>query len=190
MKSIYFLSTKLRYYLVELPLIVLLAFAIINNGASKEPLKLYPLIITTSLGIVFIFIYFLRLVKISTDEVRCVGIFSSRDSVVIKKDKRLVITVMKHNKLLVEVFGIGEVPTLDWVDPEDYKDTELNLLRTKTVGSERAAKRILSYFDIDKEDFAEIFENENFTKEYEFITLTSRKTEKGREIGLKFNETL
>ncbi len=190
MKNIYFFSTKLIVYLLELPLLALLIFAIAYNNKSDELLKLYPLQVLLILGVVFIFIYFLRFVKINTDEVRCIGLFSSKDSVSIKKDRRLVFTLMKHGNLLVEVFGIGEAPTLDWVNPEDYKNSEINLFRKTTTGSKRAAKRLLSYFDIDKEDFDEIFESESYTKDYEFITLSTKASENGKEISLRFNETL
>jgi len=190
MKSIYLFSTKLKVYLIELPLIVLLILAIAYNDSSKGLLKLYPLQVALILGMIFIFIYFLQLVKISTDEVRCIGLFSSKDSAIIKKDKKLVITLIKRRRLLIELFGIGEAPLLDWVNPEDYKDTEINLFKTKCVGAKRAAKKILKYFDIDKNDFDEILENESFKKEYEAITLETRISENGKEISLRFNETL
>ena len=190
MKSIYFFSSKLRVYLTELPMIIFLILSIAYNDKMDTRIKLYPLIIALSLLIIFTFIYFLRFVKISTDEVRCSGLFSSRDRAVIKKDKRLVLTLMKKRRILIEIFGIGEAPTLDWVDPNDYVDSEINLFRTKSVGGKRAAKRLLSYFDIDKKDFDSIIDGESFKGEYEFITLISEIGKNGKEISLKFNETI
>jgi hypothetical protein len=175
---------------LELPLVILLILAIAYNDNSKELLKLYPLQILLILGMIFIFIYFFRLVKLNTDEVRCIGLFSSKDSAIIKQDKRLAVTLMSRGRLMIEVFGIGEAPLLDWVNPEDYKNSEINLFRTKCVGSKRAAKKILSYFDIDKTDFDKIFENESFEKEYEAITLKTCLSENGKEISLRFNKTL
>ena len=190
MKSIYLLGTKLKVFLIELPLIFLLILSIIYNGNAKNPGKLYPLIITLSLGIVFIFIYFLRLVRIKTEEVRCLGLFSSKDSIALKKDRRLVITVKAHGRLLVEVFGTGEAPLLDWVDPEDYLDKEINLFRSRAIGTERAARRIMKYFGIPKSDFKEIFKTEAFTKEYETVILTTGDAPLGKEFSLKFTETI
>ena len=78
MKSIYILSTKLLIYLMELPLIALLILAIAYNDHADGVFKFYPMQIVSILGMIFIFLYFLRFVKISTDEVRCKGIFSSK----------------------------------------------------------------------------------------------------------------
>ena len=190
MKSIYFLATKLRIYLIELPLIAILIFAIIYNKHSTGLFKFYPLIIALCLGILFIFIYFLRLVKISTDEIRCLGLFSSKDRTALKKDRRLVLTLKKGKRLLVEVFGIGEAPLLDWVDPEEYTDSELNVFRAKAGGGERQAKKMLRYFDIPEEDFKKILDSECFEKEYEAISLSAKVGEKGKEISLRFTETI
>ena len=190
MKSIYFFSTKLRYYLTLIPPIALLIFAIFNNGNSTSPLKLYPLQIALVLIIIFMFLFLFRFVKINMSEVRCVGLFSSKDSAAIKKNRCLVFTLKKHKRIVVEIFSIGEPPLLDWVDPEDYLDAKINIFRAKTIGANRALKKLLSYFDIDKEDFEKIIKADNFEKEYEFISLTSRTTENGKEVSLKFNETL
>ena len=190
MKSIYFLATKLKVYIIELPLIALLVFAIIYNKHSKELLKFYPLQIALSLGIVFIFIYFLRLVRLNTDEVRCIGLFSSKDRASLKKGRRLVLTLRKGRKLRIEVFAKGEAPLLDWVNPEDYTDSEINVFRTKAVGGAGSAKKLLKYFDIPSDDFEEILNSESFEKEYEAINLTSKLSENGQEISLKFTETL
>lgn len=190
MKSIYILSTKLLIYLMELPLIALLILAIAYNDHADGVFKFYPMQIVSILGMIFIFLYFLRFVKISTDEVRCKGIFSSKNHASLKKDRRLVLTLMKHKEIRIEVFGVGEAPLLDWVDPEEFKDSEINILRTTTCGSNKTAKKVLSYFDIDKNDFDKIFDSESFEKEYEFISLSVKKAELGKEISLKFNETL
>lgn len=190
MKSIYFFATKFRIYLIELPLIAMLVFAAIYNNRSKELFKFYPLIIALSLGIIFIFIYFLRLVRLNNVEVRCVGLFSSKDRVTLKKDRRLVLTLRKKKRLLIEVFGIGEAPLLDWVDPNEYLDYEINVFRARAVGGKGQAKKLLKYFDIPKEDFEEILELESFEKEYESISLSAKVGEKGKEISLKFIETI
>ncbi len=190
MKSIYFFATKLRVYLIELPLIALLVFAIIYNKHSTNLFKFYPLQVLLILGIVFIFIYFLRFVRLNTDEVRCIGLFSSKDRVALKKGRCLVLTLKKHRKLLVEVFGIGEAPLLDWVNPEEYADSEINIFRAKAVGGEASAKKLLKYFDIPKDDFEAILKSESFEKEYEAITLSVTNTEIGKKIRLTFTETI
>ncbi len=190
MKSIYFFSTKLKIYITELPLVVLLVFAIIYNKHSNGLLKFYPLQVLLILGIIFIFIYFLRFVRLNTDEVRCIGLFSSKDRVALKKDRRLVLSLKKGRRLLVEVFGIGEAPLLDWVNPEEYSDSEINIFRAKAVGGARSAKKMLKYFDIPQNDFEEILKNESFEKEYEAISLSVTNTEDSKKISLRFTKTI
>lgn len=190
MKSIYLFSTKLWVYLTELPLIILLLLAISYNDSVKGLVKLYPLQILLVLGMIFILIYFFRIVRINAEEIRCIGWFSSRDSIIVKKDRRLKITLMKRGMIMLELFGIGESPELDWVDPEEYKNSEINLFRTKAVGSRRTLEKILSYFSIEKSDFDKILSEKDFSKEYEYISLSSVDTENGRAVSLKFKETI
>ena len=190
MKSIYFFSTKPRVYLTELPLIALLVLAIVYNKHSTGLLKFYPLMVLLVLGMAFIFIYFLRFVRINTDEARVIGLFSSKDRVALKKDRRLVLTLKKGRRLRVEVFSTGEAPLLDWVNPEEYSDEELNVFRAKAVGGEGSAKRMLKYFDIPTEDFEKILKSESFEKEYEAISLSAMNTKECRRISLKFTETI
>ncbi len=190
MKSIYFFSTKLAVYLTELPMIVFLVLAIAYNNNADTLFKLYPLQAALIALMIFTFVYFLRFVKLSADEVRCVGLFSSKDRVALKKNRCLVLTLKKRRKLLFEVFSIGEAPLLDWVNPEDYTNSEINIFRAKSVGGERSAKKMLKYFDIPNDDFSEILESESFEKEYEAIILSATTTDLGRKISLRFTETI
>ena len=128
--------------------------------------------------------------RLNTDEVRCLGLFSSKDRVALKKDRRLVLTLKKGRKLLIEVFATGEAPLLDWVNPEDYLDSEINVFRAKAVGGLASAKKLLKYFDIPTEDFEKILSDEAFEKEYEAISLASKTEEIGKKISLKFTKTI
>ena len=87
MKKIFIFGTKLRMFLCELPLIFIMAVSIYFNPDMKTPGKLYPLIIAMAAGIIFMFIYLFRGVSISGEKIKSVGLFSSRDSIVVEKNK-------------------------------------------------------------------------------------------------------
>ena len=57
MNGVFLLSTRMRMYLTEIPIIALMAAAIHFNGTADGWAKLYPLIIACGAGIVFIYIY-------------------------------------------------------------------------------------------------------------------------------------
>ncbi len=186
MKKIRLFCTKPWYYLIELPLILLLIICFKYNNDVKSVFKLYPLIIALILGIVFIFIYFLRFLKITYEEVRTQGWFSTHDSALIVKDKRLALTLFKHNRIRVELFG----PATDLMYENDYKVSELNLFRARANGGVRTAKKILAYFDVSADDFENIFGKECFTAEYENVSLKSEIINENRTVSIKFKETL
>ena len=77
MKSVFLFSTKLKVFLIEIPPTVLLVPAIIYNNNVKTLMKLYPLIIALLGIIIFSAVYFFRAVKITNEEIRCVGPFST-----------------------------------------------------------------------------------------------------------------
>ncbi len=182
--------TRFRVYLCQLPLIILLMIAIKQNNNVDTLLKLYPLITLLILGMIFIFVYFFRLVRIRYDEIRSIGIFSGRERSIIKKDRTLEFTLWQKNKMIVELSGKNEAPALDWIEPEDYKDLNVNLYRMKTVGSERTLRNALLYFGIPKEDHEKIFTENLITLEYDEITLVSKIEKENRKIALTFKESI
>ncbi len=177
--------------LTELPLIVLLALTVSFNGHVTTPGKLYPLIVTLILGIILILVYLFRLVRISNEEVRSIGRFSSRDSAVLNEGKTLILTVMPKRRLHVAVFGNdGTPPALDWAQSEDYEIPDIFLYREKAVGGARTAKKILEFFDVPRTDAEYAVRDDGFTREYDAITVTSERKNELLEIKIKFTKTI
>ncbi len=192
MKRKYLFCTKIRIYLLELPVILLLVLSCIYNGNASNTFKLYPLIIFLSLLIVFILVYFFRVISISFEEVSYHGIFSSKDKAMINKDKELILTLNKRRRMSVELFGNdGKAPELDWIkEGENYTVTDIFLFRGKAIGTKGSAKRILRYFGVENEDIDLVFKNEKFFGDYEYVTLTSEKSDEKTVLRLKMKETV
>ena len=191
MKGIFLFSSRLRVYIIEIPLILLLVLAIRFNDNVESLLKLYPLQVCLILGIAFVGVYFFRGILIKFDEVRDVGLFSERDKAVINKDKTLILTLMKKGKIKVELYGNdGTVAGYDWLRADESKPNDIFLYRGKANGNKKAAKRILRYFDVFENDFDRIFNEDSFTFEYENVLLSSSIVNERREIRLKFKETI
>ncbi len=190
MKRLYFFCTKIWYYITELPIILLLVIAALYNDKSSELFKLYPLIVFLSLTIVFIFIYLFRALRISYEDIKSIGLFSSRERVILKKGRTLKITMLKRHNLKIEVFGKNEAPALDWVDPEEYIDKEFNLFRERMLGGEGSVKKILKYFGFPEDCFEQALSYENFSFDTDKITLIAAEEYEMRTISLRFKETV
>jgi hypothetical protein len=191
MKKTFLFCTKIRLYLIELPLIVLLAFAYHFNERSDALTKLYPLIIFIILVILFIFVYFFRGIMISTEEISDVGLFSGRDRAEITKDKTVIITMKSRARLSVELFGNdGTPPSLDWLKGEDYTPVDIYLFRGKAIGGKRAVKRVLSVFGVASSDLQSIFTLDSFSADYDIASVSVTKKEDIREIKIKITETV
>ena len=189
MKGIFIFCTRLWAFLIEIPVIFLLLFAMNFNDEVTTPLKLYPLIVFCFLLIGFIFIYFFRGIYLSFEEVRMMGLFSSRDRALISKDKELLITVRKFGKVKIELFGTNEKPTLEWLR-EDETTSKINLFRENAVGGKGSVKKILKLFEIPAENFGEILGSEEFTTEDAKIKLSAATVNEERQISIFFKETI
>ena len=177
-------------YLSELPLIILLMVSIKQNKHVDTPVKLYPMIIALIIGIVLIFLYYFRVLKINYEQIKMIGLFSGRDKAIIKKDRTLSFTLWPRGKMIVELSGRGEAPALDWVAPEDYENLEVNLFRAKAVGNERTLKHCLMFFDIPTGDFEEIFTDKDITIDYDDITLFAKNEGELRKVSIFFKESI
>ena len=178
-------------YLTELPLLALLIVAICYNGAAEGFLKLYPLIIAIILGMVFILIYLFRLVAISTEEVRSVGPFSSRDRAVINEGKTLILTLLSGGRMRVELYGNdGTPPMLDWAQNEEHELLDIYLYRDKAIGGKRTAARVLRYFEVPSDEAREIVESEKLFREYDAFNISVEKLDDATEISIKFTKTI
>ena len=191
MKKAYISATPPLMLLTLVPLIAVLVLSIIFNDSVDTVQKLYPLIIASAAGIIFTAIYLLRFVVISTEEIKMVGFFSSRDKAIINKNKTLILTLRAKGRLIVTLYGNdGARPALDWTQGEDYVPIDINLFREKVEGRERSAKAILKYFDIPSEDISAMLESDSFGKEYESFDASAEKNENCRIIKIKFTETI
>lgn len=191
MKGLYLFCTRLRFYWVEIPLFLLLTITLLYNDESKALLKLYPLIIITIAAMIFVLVYFFRVIHLSYDEIRYIGLFSSRDRAIITKGKTVIITMLGQRRLRVVLFGNdGVLPDLDWLKNSDSKPKDIELFKGKVVGSTARIKTILSYFGADREDLEDILKCDNFEKKYRYVTVSSSITDECKQIKIRMDETV
>lgn len=191
MKKIFLFCTKLRVYWVELPLIALLSVCIHYNQFSDGLMKLYPLIITLILGMVFILLYFFRVIKISFDEIRYIGLFTSRDSSVITEGKTLIIKELRRGRLEITLFGNdGVLPELDWLKSTGEAPRDISLFRGVTIGGKRTVRRILTFFGVPKEDTDKLLLSESFSGKYPIADITSESADGKKTVKLTVTKTV
>ena len=190
MKKTFLFCTKFSLYIIELPLVFLLTLSIIFHSHVESPLGLIPFIVALCAMIVFIFLYLFRLVIISQEEIRQIGVYSSKDRAIINKDKTIVLTLKKHGRILCELYGKDDTPSLEWLSSEDFKDEEINLFRAKAVGTLSSIKRVMSYFEIPKEDIKQLLTFNNVEKEYDSISVICTVENEFKTVRIKFLKTL
>ena len=197
MKSIYLFATRLRTLWVFLPPILLLIPTIIYNDTSNAQLfilmnanvKLYPLMVVLISIIIFMTVYFFRIITVGLEEIRCIGPFSSKERVMLKKERSLVLTLKKHGRILVEVFGTcADNDTYSWLTKEDF--TDINLFRAMANGKEKTAKKILRFFGVENEDIEKSLTDEGTISDAKDFRLSSKIVEGRRKITLYFKETI
>ena len=188
-KKLFFPCTILRPFLVAAPLVLVMAAAIRLNDAVDTLVKLYPLIIACGAGIIFTFIYFFRGITVSKDEVRYIGVFSSRDSAVINEGKTLILTLKAKNKVAIDLYGNNGVNAeLDWLRGEAVRDTYL--FRGKAIGGVGAVCSVLRFFGLPDEHIDRLLESEELTLEYEDYTVKIGEANGERELRITFKKTL
>ena len=192
MKKIYLFCTRIRMYLTEIPIMILFMIALRYNQESKEVMKLYPLLIFLAAAMIFIVVYFFRAISISFEEIRYHGLYSSRDHAEINEGKELIITLYEKRRIRLELFGNdGKPPELSWVkDDENYTPIDIFLFRGKAIGGKRKIKSLLKYFGVEDTAIESIFNKENFSREYEYVSLMSESFEDKTVIRLKMKETV
>lgn len=190
MKKTFLFCTKIWFYLSEIAPIALLLLAVSYNDNMKDGFKLYPLIFFSVACIIFIFLYFFRMIIISKEEIRSVGLFSSRDMAVIEKDTTLILTVLKNNKLRVELNGKSKMPDLSWAKKESFAPTDINLYREKAIGGKSAVNRVLKYFGISLEDAKSLLNSECFSCVYDYFEASVTTEDEIRRICIKFTKTV
>ena len=190
MKKTYLFCTKIWFYLCEIPPIILLAVSIIYNGDSEGLLKLYPLIAFSIAAIIFVFLYFFRMIIISTEEIKCIGAFSSKDSALITKDTALIFTQSRANKLTVRLYGQSLAPAFSWSSKEGTANMRIDLFREKVIGGKRAIKRVLSYFEVPKDDVLALLSQNEYDKEFENYIVRKNVVDDKETVSIEFTRTI
>lgn len=189
-KQLFYPCTLLRPFVVALPMAALLVASILMNDTVDTLLKLYPMIIACSLGIIFTFVYFFKAIVLSKDEIKYIGPFSSRDSAVINEGKTLILTLRKNGKLGLALYGNnGENASLDWLKSETAI-RDIYLFKGKAIGGVGAMSRTLEFFDVPGDDIKMITEHEEASLDYEDYSITASIVEGEKEVRLKFKKTL
>jgi len=189
MKKKYLFCTKAWFYLTELPLIFLLAISIYYNPMAKTAFKLVPLIVAASFAIVFILIYFFRVIVISYEEIRYRGPFSSRDVALINEGKTLIITMHPHANLKIDLWG-NDGKTSLYESMANEPPIDIYLFRGRAIGGNRKVRKILSYFGVEESDINSALTENSFKKDYEPISISAEKREDIREIRIRINQTV
>lgn len=190
MKKLFFLSTRLGIYWIEIPPIVLLIPTVIYNDSVKTVFKLYPLMFALSVLIVFFALYFFKAVSISFEEIRSISLFSSRDKATIKEDRALVITLLKKKRIKVELFGKNDDGEQSYAWLRNEEPSEINLFRAKINGGARQVKKILRYFKTDEDKIDEIIKNDDARFSSDEIDVSSKLKDGFREIKIHFKKTV
>ncbi len=188
MKNLYFFCTKPRMYLTLIPPVIVLIVSIMNNGIMTGALKLYPLIIASGGGIAFILIYLFRIVKLSTEEIRSIGPYSTKEATTLEEGKTLVVTVRPRHKLRLEVTGSSDGDIFSWSNVGD--EHEINVYRDIVSGGKRTVARILRYYGVSDTDVREIISGDATLKEYDHLTVTRSCGDEGDTYSVYFKVTL
>lgn len=189
MKSIFLFSTKIRFFISEIPLIALYITAVLNNSAAKGAMKLYPLQIGLLALIAFIMIYFFRAITVSYSEIKHIGRFSPRYKAVINKGKTLIFRLKPHGKMDVILFGNNGEPPLYSNDENDCEPIDIDLFTGHTLGGRRTLNKVLSYFGASASD-SESLIGSDFSAELENVRMTSETHENFHEVRIFFKRTV
>ena len=190
MKSIYLFCSNPLVYLTELPVILMLFITIQYHDSSKDIFKFYPLEIFLSLAILFIAVYFFRVISISYDEIRIHGLFSSKDRAFIEENSTLVLTLFPGMKMRTELYGgLGDEPVFDWMKKEVEIQRDICYFRGKAMGGKGTAQRILRYFGLEAEDAA-LAMNDGYSGDFKLAKVDCAQKNEVFEIKIKIKETV
>ena len=188
MKKLFLFSTKLYNFWTVIPFAALLFLSIYFNGSATGLMKLYPLMILSAAGIVFVIIFFLRGIVLTYDDARCIGLFSKKDHARYEKDFSLVVTELRHGRLLIEVFGFVSEGGIgyEWFDAASGE--EINLLRARANGNRKTIKKILRYYGFDTSDIENALKSDGYRADSIDAALTSLISEDSAKIRITFKE--
>ena len=191
MKPVYIFAARLRTFWVLLPMSIVLTLSIRYNSFVDHWMKLYPLIIFCIGAIIFTFVYMYRFIAISYSEIKYLGRFTSRDTATVNEGKTLVIDLLEKKRVSIQLYGNeGYNPDIKWLTNEDGEAGDICIFRGKAYGKESVAIRILYHFGVDASDIDPIFEEEEFSKSYENVTVTSLIVREQKQIRIHFDKTV
>ena len=190
MKNLYFLGTKLWVYLTEIPVVIILAVAIALNKYSEDIFKFYPLIIFLALAVGFIFVYFFRLISVSTEEIRFHGLFSSRDHAFITKGKTLYAILRRGRGMRLELYGdAGEVPAFDWMKATDVNHRDICFFRGNTSGGKKSLQRLAKFFFLPEDKLEDLL-TDGFAFEDEKVKISTELKDENTILKINFKITI
>lgn len=186
-------STRLRFFWVLIPMTVLMCIALAFNGYADGLLKFYPLIVFLGACIIFTFVFLFRVVGIGFDEVRTIGLFSSRERAIINEGKTLTVTLLPKRKLLIELFGNdGVLAELDWLTKNDDGTVDdINLFRAKAVGGIKSVRRILKFFGLSQNDISGLLDSRiPYSDDLIEVSTSNESVNNYKQINIKFTATV
>ena len=145
---------------------------------------------TLALGMLFILVYFIKVISLSNDEIRAIAPFLSRDKAIINKDKTLIIKSISKTRILIELYGNEPAPVFDWLKSDkSYVPPDINLFREKALGGKGSAKRILKFFGLTDAD-AKMAVSSECKIVTDKIEVTSTLANGSFEVKIKFLVTI
>lgn len=193
MKSIHFFCTKLRYFWTEIPLVAMLVISIYFNNAAKNAadqtawdamgvFKLYPFIIVCAAAVIFVLLYFFRMVSLSFQQVKDIGLFGDKDDATVEEGRYLLLTKKKGHTTELSLHCIDTEPALAWAKREPNEEPlVVRLFHSKLVGYRRPCRRILKYYGCSSADIEQVFACNGFAREYEKVGISSYVNECGEK---------
>ncbi len=182
--------TRAVLWLNLIPPAALTALAIIFNDSVETFPKLYPLIIVMAAITVFIAVFLLRVLYVSTEDVRMIGPFSSRDRALIKKNTEIRLTLQKKGRVKFEFLGEDKgAPVFDWMKTEGQTQG-VCIMRETVYGGERAVRRALKIFGIANEAADNLLTKDGYSITVDGVDATSAHSEEERTVTLKITKIL
>ena len=191
MKKFTLLShTRLLTLLNLLPSTAIAVIATIFNDSVSTFPRLYPLIITGFGITLFLALFLFRVLYITTEEIRMIGPFSSKDKALIKKDSVIRMTLKKKGIVRIELLGNDDgEPIFDWVKEEDRSE-KICVLRETVVGGTRTARRVLKFFDIEAQTVEKLLSEDCADISVGKLILCSKVVNEERTISINFTDIL
>jgi hypothetical protein len=191
MNRIYLLKMRVWAFLIEVPLMALLMICWNVNDQVDELLKLYPLIIALAAGIIFLAVYLFRLVEVSWEEIRDIGLFTRRDSGLISKGRVLELRLKAHGLVGITLMGHdGEYAGFDWMRPDEGAPSDIALYRGNAYGGKGAIGKLLRYFGADDAEVAGLIAMDIIKADFEYASATACRENDSLLIKISINETL